>query len=156
MLLLYHISIKMLSWSLISFSFIESLSKALFISCILVLLGMIPLFQSTCVLRLNLVMERLHWIWRKAILLLRRKDVFHQLSKKTLVILPWLRCLPCCAHTTIVYCGWKDVQQTCMVWKIILPIGHKNLKFSKWSLNWEGSYIIVKILRIYFLLINGR
>jgi len=73
MLLLYHTSIKMLSWSLISFSFIESLSKTLFISCILALSGMIPLFQSACVLRLNLVMERLHWIWRKAILLLRTK-----------------------------------------------------------------------------------
>jgi hypothetical protein len=30
--------------------------------------------------------------------------------------------------------GLKSFSKGNMVWKIILPIGHKNLKFSKWSL----------------------
>ena len=28
------------------------------------------------------------------------------------------------------------------MWKLILPIGTKSLKFGKWSPNWEGTYRI--------------
>ena len=27
-----------------------------------------------------------------------------------------------------------------LVWKLVLPIGTKSLKFGKWSPNWEGPY----------------
>jgi hypothetical protein len=33
-----------------------------------------------------------------------------------------------------------------LVWKIILPLGMKNNKFSKWSPSWEGPYKIVKVI----------
>ncbi|XP_050217481.1 uncharacterized protein LOC126668319 [Mercurialis annua] len=29
-----------------------------------------------------------------------------------------------------------------MVWKAILPIGHKDRRFGKWSPNWEGPFIV--------------
>ena len=33
-----------------------------------------------------------------------------------------------------------------LAWKVILPIGTKTTKFSKWSLNWEGPFIITKVI----------
>jgi hypothetical protein len=33
-----------------------------------------------------------------------------------------------------------------LIWKMILPIGSKNNKFGKWSPNWEGPYIIDKVI----------
>jgi hypothetical protein len=33
-----------------------------------------------------------------------------------------------------------------LVWKTILPLGTKDIKFRKWSLSWEGSYKIVKAI----------
>jgi hypothetical protein len=36
----------------------------------------------------------------------------------------------------------KSFQVGDLVWKTILPIGSKSSKFGKWSLNWEGPYII--------------
>jgi hypothetical protein len=40
----------------------------------------------------------------------------------------------------------KSFQVRYLVWKMILPIGSKNNKFGKWSPNWEGSYIIDKVI----------
>ena len=34
-----------------------------------------------------------------------------------------------------------------LVWKTILPLGVKDSKFGKWSPNWEGPYVIHKVLR---------
>ena len=33
-----------------------------------------------------------------------------------------------------------------LVWKVILPFGTKNSKFGKWSLNWEGPFIVSKVI----------
>lgn len=33
-----------------------------------------------------------------------------------------------------------------LVWNVILPIGHKDHHLGKWSLNWEGSYVVSKVL----------
>jgi hypothetical protein len=40
----------------------------------------------------------------------------------------------------------KSFQVRDLVWKMILPIGSKNNKFGKWSPNWEGPYIIDKVI----------
>jgi hypothetical protein len=32
------------------------------------------------------------------------------------------------------------------VWKTILPLGTKDIKFGKWSPSWEGQYKIVKVI----------
>ena len=36
----------------------------------------------------------------------------------------------------------KEFADGDLVWKLILPIGTKSLKFGKWSPNWEGPYWI--------------
>ena len=36
----------------------------------------------------------------------------------------------------------KNFAQGDLVWKLILPIGSKDLKFGKWSPTWEGPYRI--------------
>jgi hypothetical protein len=36
----------------------------------------------------------------------------------------------------------KEFTDGDLVWKLILPIGTKSLKFGKWSPNWEGPYRI--------------
>lgn len=36
----------------------------------------------------------------------------------------------------------KEFTDGDLVWKVILLIGTKSLKFRKWSLNWEGPYQI--------------
>jgi hypothetical protein len=36
----------------------------------------------------------------------------------------------------------KEFADGDLVWKLILPIGTKSLKFSKWSPKWEGPYRI--------------
>jgi hypothetical protein len=33
-----------------------------------------------------------------------------------------------------------------LLWKTILPLGTKDIKFGKWSPSWEGSYKIVKVI----------
>jgi hypothetical protein len=33
-----------------------------------------------------------------------------------------------------------------LVWKMILPLGTKDIKFGKWSPSWEGPYKIIKII----------
>ncbi|KAM1131882.1 hypothetical protein ACFX19_047051 [Malus domestica] len=55
-----------------------------------------------------------------------------------------------------------------LVWQTILPIRIKDPRFSKWSLNWEGSFVIHKVLgngayrlkdqtgAVHNLPINGR
>jgi hypothetical protein len=40
----------------------------------------------------------------------------------------------------------KSFQVGNLVWKMILPIGSKNNKFGKWSLNWEGPYRIEEVI----------
>ena len=40
----------------------------------------------------------------------------------------------------------KSFQIGDLVWKTILPIGTKDRKFGKWSLNWEGPYRVVEIV----------
>ena len=40
----------------------------------------------------------------------------------------------------------KTFQVGDLVWKTILQIGAKDHKFGKWSLSWEGSYKIVKVI----------
>jgi hypothetical protein len=34
----------------------------------------------------------------------------------------------------------KAFQEEDLVWKLILPIGTEDVRFGKWSLNWEGPY----------------
>ena len=34
-----------------------------------------------------------------------------------------------------------------LVWKLILPVGHKDREFGKWSPNWEGPFKIRKVLK---------
>lgn len=34
-----------------------------------------------------------------------------------------------------------------LVWKLVLPIRHKDRSLSKWSPNWEGPFIITQLLR---------
>lgn len=34
-----------------------------------------------------------------------------------------------------------------IVWKAILLIGHNNSKYEKWSPNYKGLYVIVKVLK---------
>ena len=36
--------------------------------------------------------------------------------------------------------------QSDLVWKVILTIGTKTTKFSKWSPNWEGPFIISQVI----------
>ena len=36
----------------------------------------------------------------------------------------------------------KEFSQGELVWKLVLPIGTRDPKFSKWSSNWEGPYRI--------------
>ena len=38
----------------------------------------------------------------------------------------------------------KSFDQGDLVWKLVLPIGTKDLKFGKWSPTWEGPYKISK------------
>ena len=33
-----------------------------------------------------------------------------------------------------------------LVWKVVLPIGSKDPRFGKWSPNWEGPYVISKVV----------
>jgi hypothetical protein len=33
-----------------------------------------------------------------------------------------------------------------LVWKIVLPLGTKDIKFGKWSPSWEGPYKIIKVI----------
>jgi hypothetical protein len=40
----------------------------------------------------------------------------------------------------------KSFQIGELVWKTILPIGSRNNKFSKWSLNWEGPFKVIGIV----------
>ena len=40
----------------------------------------------------------------------------------------------------------KAFQVDDLVWKTILPLGAKDNKFEKWSLNWEGPYKIMKVV----------
>jgi len=41
----------------------------------------------------------------------------------------------------------KEFTDGNLVWKLILPIGTKSLKFGKWSPNWEGPYRISRSAR---------
>ena len=45
-----------------------------------------------------------------------------------------------------------------LVWKVILSTGTKTAKFSKWSSNWEGPFIVTKIIygRTYKLATRER
>jgi hypothetical protein len=36
----------------------------------------------------------------------------------------------------------KEFSEVDLVWKVKLPIGSKDSKFSKWSPNWDGPYRI--------------
>jgi hypothetical protein len=40
----------------------------------------------------------------------------------------------------------KSFQVGELVWKMILPLGTKDIKFRKWSSSWEGPYKIVKVI----------
>jgi hypothetical protein len=40
----------------------------------------------------------------------------------------------------------KSFQVGELVWKTILPLGTKDIKFGKWSPSWEGQYKIVKVI----------
>jgi hypothetical protein len=40
----------------------------------------------------------------------------------------------------------KSFQVGELVWKMILPLGTKDIKFRKWSPSWEGPYKIVKVI----------
>lgn len=40
----------------------------------------------------------------------------------------------------------KSFKERDLVWKLILPIGHKDRQLRKWSPNWKVSYPIKKIL----------
>jgi hypothetical protein len=40
----------------------------------------------------------------------------------------------------------KSFQVGELVWKTILPLGTRDIKFGKWSSSWEGSYKIVKVI----------
>ena len=40
----------------------------------------------------------------------------------------------------------KSFQVGELVWKTILPLGTKSIKFGKWSPSWEGPYKIVKVI----------
>jgi hypothetical protein len=40
----------------------------------------------------------------------------------------------------------KSFQVGELVWKTILPLGRKDIKFRKWSPSWEGPYKIIKVL----------
>jgi hypothetical protein len=40
----------------------------------------------------------------------------------------------------------KSFQVGDLVWKTILPVRTKDLKFGKWSPSWEGPYTIVKVI----------
>jgi hypothetical protein len=40
----------------------------------------------------------------------------------------------------------KSFQVGESVWKMILPLRTKDIKFGKWSPSWEGSYKIVKVI----------
>ena len=33
-----------------------------------------------------------------------------------------------------------------LMWKVVLPIGSKDPRFGKWSPNWEGPYVISKVM----------
>ncbi|XP_050217549.1 uncharacterized protein LOC126668386 [Mercurialis annua] len=42
-----------------------------------------------------------------------------------------------------------------MVWKAILPIGHKDKRLGKWSPNWEGPFIVTtKLIGSAYVLAN--
>ena len=38
----------------------------------------------------------------------------------------------------------KQFHEGKLVWKLILPIGTKDIVYGKWSPNWEGSYHIIR------------
>jgi hypothetical protein len=40
----------------------------------------------------------------------------------------------------------KSFQVGELVWKTILPLGTRDIKFGKWSPSWKGSYKIVKVI----------
>ena len=40
----------------------------------------------------------------------------------------------------------KEFNEGNLVWKIILPIGIRDLAFDKWSLNWEGLLIVSQVI----------
>ncbi|KAK2986185.1 hypothetical protein RJ640_006220 [Escallonia rubra] len=41
----------------------------------------------------------------------------------------------------------KTFHEGSLVWETILPIGSKDSKFGKWSPNWEGPFVLHKVLR---------
>ena len=34
-----------------------------------------------------------------------------------------------------------------LVWKVVLPLGEKNHRYSKWSVNWEDPFIVERVLK---------
>ena len=40
----------------------------------------------------------------------------------------------------------KSFQVGDLVWKTILPLGTRDIKFGKWSSSWEGPYRIIKVI----------
>jgi hypothetical protein len=48
----------------------------------------------------------------------------------------------------------KSFQIGNLIWKTILPVGTKDHKFGKWSLSWEGSYTIVKVITRNFYMLK--
>ena len=34
-----------------------------------------------------------------------------------------------------------------LVWKLVLPIGLKDRSLGKWSLNWEGLFFVIQVIR---------
>jgi hypothetical protein len=49
----------------------------------------------------------------------------------------------------------KSFSQGELVWKLILPIGTRDNKFSKWSSNWEGPFQIHKVVSKGVYMLQG-
>ncbi|GKU99855.1 hypothetical protein SLEP1_g12638 [Rubroshorea leprosula] len=41
----------------------------------------------------------------------------------------------------------KNLAEGSLVWKVVLPLGKKDLRYGKWSPNWEGPFQIHKVLK---------
>ena len=40
----------------------------------------------------------------------------------------------------------KNFEEEELIWKVVLPIGAKDKKLGKWSLNWEGPFKVHQVL----------
>jgi hypothetical protein len=43
-------------------------------------------------------------------------------------------------------CCGKSLQVEDLVWKMILPLGTRSVKFGKWSPSWEGPFRVIRVV----------